>query len=671
MKRRGSRPLKQPGRLRTALLIALVPGILGVLCARWPLAEDLERGALDLLFLVRGDRPSPPGVCVVAIDAASYDALGVAGTDPWPRALHAELLNVLKRAGARAVAFDVLFDEPRDPEQDAALERALAETGFAVLGATVEQVYDPRFHQAQRIEPWAPFAAAAAANGEVNLPPDRDGVIRSTWLYHTDRPSLALAAYETATGDSSLRETRTRLIDYYGPPRTIPTISFYQALDPDRYLPRGFFRDRIVFVGLSQASASGPSAKDAFMTPFRGGAGETTFGVEIHATIAGNLLEERRIDLMPRAGEDLLLLMLPLTATFAFMALRPVAGGLTLLGIEVLPWVGAYLAFTRGGLWVPVVIPAAFQLPVAYGASLLWYYLTTVRERERIRRAFSFYLSPDMIDLVTANPESLDLGGEEIDATAVMTDLQGFTALAENMTPREAVALLNTYFTEITASVFETGGTLIKFIGDAVFAIWGAPVRIEDHATRACLAAIAMAKVGSRPGTDARIRGLVTRIAVHTGPMVVGNLGSTQRFDYTAIGDSVNLVSRLEGLNKAFGTTVLASDATIAATDGRFITRPLGRARVVGRSEPVEIHELLGVRGEDVRPDERALKAFAGALAHFVAGRFDDAEAGFREAGALAGSTDGPSRFYLGLVDRFRSAPPRPGWDGVIAFESK
>ncbi len=663
---RGKRPVK-PRKVRTAFLIALLPGLLGIVLSRYPPAENLERGALDQLFALRGERPPQQRVCVIALDLKSYSVLGLDEASPWPRSLHARLIRTLKREGASVVAFDILFDEPRDPSQDAELEAAIRESGNVVLGATVERTADPRAIEVHLVEPWQPFKDGAAATGEVTFATDRDGRIRSTWLMHDDTPSLALAAYETATGDRSKRSTEGRLIDYYGRARTIPTLSYYQALDPGQYLPPGYFKDRLVFVGISEGTASGPAAKDAYLTPYSERNGDLTYGVEIHATVTANLLERRRIDLLPPSGEGALLLVLPLFAAFTFMVLGPLAGGVAFVVLELVPIATGALAFSKFHLWIPVAIPTVFQLPVAYAMSLTWYYLTTRRERERIRRAFSFYLSPEMIQRVTANPDELNLGGQEIVATAVMTDLKGFTTISESQTAPETAAMLNAYFSDITAHIFATKGTLIKFIGDAVFAIWGAPLRMDDHATQACLAALAMARTVRRgEGPE-----LITRIGVHTGPMLVGNLGSAQRFDYTAIGDAVNLASRLEGLNKPLGTTALVSGAALAATDGRFVTRPLGLARVVGRQEPVEIHELVGLRGESTRPGAEAIDAFRRGLEAFAARRWDDAEAAFRHVIEACGGKDAASAFYLSVVDRHRAAPPPEGWYGVVTFESK
>ncbi len=661
-------------RARAAILLALAPGLVGVALIRWPPAEGLERAGLDLLFQWRGARPAPRGVCVVAIDDESYRVFDADRKQSWPRALHAQLLRSLARAGAKAVAFDVEFVDPGDPEQDEALRSALADTRIAVIGSSVEQVEDSLFNEARQIEPWEPFAKAAAAVAEVNLPTDRDGVIRSAWLAPNGRPGLALAAYEVATGDRSLRESGSRFIDYYGPARIgIKTVSFYQALDPEQYLPRDFFKGKIVFVGLSNPTAAGPAPKDAYRTPFTGGRGETTYGVEIHATVAANLLDGRRFDLLPPALEMGMLVLLPIAALLVFVWLDPRLGAVALLALAAVPWTVAYPAFTRMNLWVPAVIPSAIQLPLAYTVSVIWYYLTTVRERERVKRAFALYLSPDAARQIAEDPSALNLGGEEIVATAMFTDIVGFTTVAESMTAEETAAMLNRYFSEATRHVFATGGTLVKYIGDAVFAIWGAPVRVANHAERACRTALALARMDAERGlADDPARRLRTRIGVHTGPMLVGNLGSSQRFDYTAIGDAVNLASRIEGLNKLFGTGAIVSGEALAAAGAGFVARRIGRVRVVGRSEPVALFELVAAPEEESagahRPD---LAAFEAALAAFERGAFDRAADGFRDVLVRRGGSDGPSSYYLRLCERLASEGVEPGWSGVVVADRK
>lgn len=664
-------------KLRAVLLLGLLVGAAGVLLAHWPVAESLELSGLDLLFHLRGTRPPPSGISVVALDEDSLLLKEcMEGQDPvrekcvrrdvpWPRTVHADLVRLLAREGARVVAFDVLFDTAQAEEADRDFAAALEEAGNVVLGSSVDVTVDPRFRMSQTKEPIPLLVKAAAAVGDVGFPTERDGVMRRTWLMRGDRPSLALAAYEAATKERPERRTGQRWIDYYGPGRTVPTVSYYQALEPEQYLPPGYFKDKVVFVGLSQPAAAGPAPKDAFATPFGSPDNPLTYGVEIHATVAGNLLEGRRIDLLPPVVEALVLLLLPLAAVASFLALRPVLGVGALFGLELLVWAGAYVAFTKASLWTPLIIPAVVQLPAAYVASLIWYYLTTVRERERIRRAFNFYLSPEMIAKIVADPSSLNLGGEEIVATALFTDVKGFTTIAESMPAPETAGLLNAYFSRITTYIFDQGGTLIKFIGDAVFAIWGAPLRMEDHAARACEAALAIAEGQAREQ-------FITRIGVHTGPMLIGNLGSEQRFDYTAIGDAVNFAARLEGLNKHFGTRALTSRATLSMTGDAFLVRPLGSVRVVGKLEPIEIFELVGRRGGTPSLDPRVLERFGQALEAFRSRDFEKAAEGFREAALLCGEGgDGASELYLRESLRWRAEPPPEDWDGSITFETK
>ncbi len=658
-------------KVRAAALLSLIPGAVGAALLAWPPSAVLESSGLDILFLLRGPRPAAERICVVAIDDDSYRVRGIDPAGTWPRGLHGELVRTLKREGAKSVAFDVLFEGEGDPVQDLEFENGLIEAGNVVLGTTVEQVEDPRFRQMIRIEPAEPFAQAAAALGDVSLMEDRDGVIRSAWLMHGERPSLAQAAYETATGDRSTREAGERVIDYYGPARTMRTVSLYQALAPSEHLPPGFFRDKIVFVGASLVAAAGPAeAKDSFRTPYRGGRSGNTFGVEIHATVAANLLEDRRIVPSPLWASALLLLGLPAAAMVAFMWLRPLAGAGALLAFMAFPWALAGVAFAREGLWLPVIIPSFIQLPLTWVVSVVWYYMTTVRERERIRRAFAFYLSPGMIRRITESPGELNLGGEEIVGTAMFTDIKGFTTIAEGMSAPETAALLNEYFSEATGSVFETGGTLIKYIGDAIFAIWGAPLKMEDHAMAACRAALGLARLQERL-RDRPAGRLTTRIGVHTGPMLVGNLGSSQRFDYTAIGDTINLAARLEGINKRFGTIALASADTVVAADGTLLTRLVGHVQVAGRAKPVAVHELLGMHGDPVRIPPAVVARFHQGLEAYRGRRFPEASECFEEVRRACGGSDGPSELYLDLIARHDGQPLPADWDGVIALTEK
>jgi adenylate cyclase len=349
---------------------------LGVVLLYWSSAANLENNGLDLLFLVRGPRPPPTEVCVVALDDTSYYVLKLANPktnkERWPRGLHAEQIRSLKREGARAVAFDVLFtDASADPEQDAAFAQAVEGSGNVVLGSSLEIIEDSLSRQAKLLAPYAPFAKAAAAVGDVNLPADTDGVIRSVWPAREGQPGLALAAYELATGDTARRSPEARQLDYYGPSRTIKTVSIYQALDPNQYLPPGFFNGKLVFVGSSMDVEPGLVRGDSFRTPFDGWHESPTFGVEVHATIAANLIEQREIKPLDHRSELAMLLVLPIPILFV----RPLVGAVVFIGLEALLWITAYLAFAGDGTWMPLIIPAVVQLPLAYLVTLVRAYL--------------------------------------------------------------------------------------------------------------------------------------------------------------------------------------------------------------------------------------------------------------------------------------------------------
>jgi serine/threonine protein kinase len=333
-----------------------------------PSRRQLELKYYDfLLSNVRGSLAPPADLAIVAIDDDSYQIIGRDRTLAWPRGLHAELIRTLKREGARAVAFDVVFaDRGADPAQDAALAKALTEAGNVVLGSSVEITEDPRVRQAQVLDPYEPFKQAAAAVADVNLPVDSDGVIRYAELAREGRSSLALAAYEVATGDRSMRGESGRLIAFSGPARTVPTVSVYQALDPSRYLPPGFFRGKIVFVGVSRGAAPGHAEIDAFLTPFHG----QTFGVEIHANILDSLRRGNWI--VPCGSPEEWIVFIAMAAAAFGLGLAPwslrtrvfASAGLV-LGYGVL---GA-VAFISFRYWLPMIGPVAITL-LACGVGL-------------------------------------------------------------------------------------------------------------------------------------------------------------------------------------------------------------------------------------------------------------------------------------------------------------
>lgn len=432
------------------------------------------------------------------------------------------------------------------------------------------------------------------------------------------------------------------------------------------HLARGTFHGKIVLVSALAAGLS-----DLRATPFS----PVTPGVEIHANILDSLLAGRFL----RAPSALpaFLLILVCACAVAVAAYRPRFSRSVPLAVAAAGGFagGTWTAFAHG--WVlPLVQPLA-AMALAYGGVLLARAVATERERRRVRGAFGHYLAPAVLEEVLRAPDKLRLGGERRNMTVLFSDLAGFTTLAEQLPPEEIGGLLNGHLDRMAACVAQTGGTLDKFIGDAVMAEWNAPLAQPDHAARACETALAMLEATDRCVQDWRTvcgSELAIRIGINSGDMVVGNMGSRQVFDYTVIGNEVNTASRLEPLNKAFGTRILVSGATRraaeAARPGRFAFRTLGRAMPKGRAEPLDIHELAGWM-EDLDEAGRArLADFGKAVELYLARRFAEALPRFRAVHAAHPADAAAALFAARCEDYLAHAPPAH-WDGAHVQEEK
>jgi adenylate cyclase len=286
---------------------------------------------------------------------------------------------------------------------------------------------------------------------------------------------------------------------------------------------------------------------------------------------------------------------------------------------------------------------------------------------------FSHYMSETLIHDLLKHPEKLRLGGERRNLTVFFSDLAGFTSLSEQLTPEEVVTLLNRYLTAMTDIILAGGGLIDKYEGDAIMALWGAPLPQEDHAARACLAAIENQRRLADLRREFEASGLppvYSRIGINTGEMIIGNMGSSQRFDFTVIGDSVNLASRLEGANKTYGTRVIISEDTYRQAAARVEARELDLLRVKGKEVPVRIYELLAPKGElDGRMGE-VRDLFTEGLARYRRQEWAEAIRAFQQALELV-PEDGPSKVFIERCRRFMEAPPPPSWDGVYRLTSK
>ncbi len=648
----------------------VVAGLLGVALVFWPTWHDEERRLFDKLAVLTAPGEADLPITLVAIDDES---LGALGQWPWPRGTHANLLAKLKDAGVAIAAFDVVFAEnDRDPVQDAAFAKAIRDFGGPVVLAASQEFRDTRYaRQWVRVDPTPNLQAAGALTGLASVTLDTDGVLRKV---PTSQGAFWLAivtAFDKAHPGvvKNLSVTESDRIRYLGPPQTFTTIPYHRLLDPEKLLSpnwRDVLRDNIVIVGRVTTTAVELNLveSDMFRTPFTQATGLYTPGAEVQATIVHNMITASRIREADATHALLLVLTVTALSWFAMRSWSPLRSSVATVGlvglVGALAW--SLLQFQR--VWLPAGAGGATAI-LAFVLEGLRSYLGEQARRAEIRRAFATYVSPALVDEIIANPDALKLGGDRRDITILFTDLAGFTSLAEKLPAEEVAALLNRHLSEMTDIVIAHGGTVDKFIGDAVMAFWGAPIADPEQSRHALEAAVAMQAATARFGAQLAKEGgpeIRMRVGLHRGECIVGNLGGNARFEYTAIGDAVNLASRLEGANNAYGTGILASDAVVDAVAGVIAVRPVDVVRVKGRSQPVSLYTPCD--------DAKLAASTAAALAHFRSGRWDDAAASYR---AIANDwpDDPVARVFIARLEAWRESGWPADWDGVVTLASK
>jgi adenylate cyclase len=580
------------------LVIGLACGLAAVLLSLTPAVEIVELKTYDLLHVLRSSSPAPDSILLVAIDEASFAEFGLQW--PWPRSLHGRLATALSGAGATAVGFDILFPEPSRPEEDRAFAEALGAVGNVVLASEVSTSEGRHFEQKMMVEP-IPALKRHVRTGIVSLPLDRDYVVRRMPRRAAPEGLFSEALVATAGRPVAMIPEGTYIF-YTSPPNSYLTVSYYQALEPDRYLPKEIFKGKIVIVGKTTTASVEPEkgAVDYFATPFlllASAKNRLMSGIEVHANMVQNLLAGKFVVRMGSAERAALVLLIGTLAGLLQLRWRPFLSAVftaaACLGLAA----AALVLFDRYGYWVPVfsfILPLGFSYAV-FGADA---YLHAERKKREIRRAFSHYLSPSVLEAVLADPDGLKLGGAKVEATVLFSDIAGFTAISEQNTPEVVSRLLNRYMTEMTRTIMQHNGTIDKFIGDAIMAFWGAPVPDPEHAMNACRAAVAMRERLVPLNRELRGHGLPEvsfRIGINTGEVIAGNMGSEELFDYTVIGDTVNLASRLEVANKQFGTDILISRFVYDKVKDRIEARTLGKISVKGKAEAIEVCALLAV----------------------------------------------------------------------------
>lgn len=592
-------PKRPPGQgpsNRRLGLATIAAGVLIVLLALSTTApwRLLEARAFDVLSTLRPPPLPDDGPVIVAVDEPSLAELAIQW--PWPRDLHARLVQAVRAAGAKATGLDIIFADPTRPDADAALAAALGPD--VVLAADETLIETPHADQLIRVEPLPALTASGARSGVATISLDGDGALRRMPGYPDSfaRQLLRLTGSDPPAGGGGL-------LQVFGPARTYPTVSYYQALDPEAFLPEGFFRGRVVIVGLSLQNAPTVEAggADAYATPYTLLSGRLTSGAELQATMFDNL---RTGLLIAPASEALRLAVIVLAALLAAITVWRGTGWRTVVAAVAATLAiaaGSWMLLAEARLYVAPVGPALAFALVAAGQGARDY-AAERRQRREITRAFRQYLSPVLVERLASDPGLLRLGGERRTLSILFTDVRGFTTIAEGMKddPERLTTLVNRLLNPLSRVVLEHGGTIDKYIGDCVMAFWNAPLDEPDHAARAVQAALAMVDAlaalnselaaETKPGEAPVVLGI--GIGINTGECIVGNMGSDLRFDYSAIGDAVNLASRLEGKTRDYDVPIIIGPETARLIAGRFVVTELDRVAVKGRDEMLQIYAV-------------------------------------------------------------------------------
>ncbi len=701
---------------RPRAVLAAILALLGAFCLlarRSELVRSVELKTYDWRFRRFSDpREAGKDIVLLLLDQQSLDQFEKDDVYwPWPRSMYNAVLEFCKAGGARAVVFDALFTSrsPYGASEDPAFAAGLKAAGTVVMamemGAPQPRRGTPppaRF----ALEAAGSLSGAAVLRRSVRLPmpvilgavpmladtaaaPDPDGVFRRVSLvsemggryYPTLAAAAVLAAGNAKTaslegGVLNLGGRRVPLTDgamlirFHGPQpflsyplgRVIQAWQNIMEGQPAGLAPAAV-KGKIVMIGYSA-----PGLMDARPSPFS----SLTPGTAIVAAAADNILNGDFIRPASGAAAALLILVALLGAAAISRLLEDIR--LSLLGVALLSAglaLSAILAFTRG-VWLDMAAPQ-LSLWLGFAAAAAFGYATEGRQKRQIHRAFSHYLAPEVVDEIAADPEKLALGGERRELTCYFSDLENFTTISEGLTPERLASLMNRSLGVMTETILESKGTLDKYIGDAIMAFWGAPMPRPDHALTACRVALenqARLAVLRRQLEAEGYPPVRTRIGLNSGPASVGNMGTARRFSYTALGDNVNLASRLEGANKAYGTYILISESTRQQAGDGIETRELDLIKVKGKTRPVRVFELLGLKGGAAPRVLEEARRFEAALALLRARRWAEAAEAF-EALRRERPDDHAAELYILRLKAFKDAPPPADWDGSFALTEK
>lgn len=612
-------------------------------------------------------------ICFIAIDQESINqALVVNGWSwPWPREAYAQIIDFLALGDAKGILMDVLFTEPSvyGKEDDKILADACRKSGRVVQAQL--------FSKGKNLIPVEPVKSSCAFLGNINGTADTDGIIRSTNLSFNLNgeiiPSLGICPLVLSNQLSIEQLNQSFLLHYKGDINRYPHYSAWEIIESYNFIKKGDipyiepenFKDSYVFL-LFYA----PGLYDVCATPVS----KTYPGGGVHITALDNYLNQDYIRKLPSTVTVLFIFAFIILAYFLvynvekrfFKISNFIIFPLIIFILLIYVLVSYFLMIKN--IFIEVIPPATGFI-LSFISTILLNYSLEGRQKRFIYSAFSQYLSPKLIDKLIENPELLKLGGEKKHMTIMFSDIQSFTTLSESMKPEQLTAMLNEYLSEMSRIIIESGGTIDKYIGDAIVAFWNAPTEIKNHAAIAVSACLKYQKRLYKLNEKFRIKygnEIFARIGLNTGDAVVGNMGSDLRFDYSMFGDSVNTASRLEGVNKLFGTYFICSEQTKTEAEAYLkdiYWQKIGKIIVVGKTVPIEIYEPISI--DDYLANKENYDLFSKGIDYFYNGNFNSANEIFNKVSCYYM----PAYKYIDKCNYFIENPEL--WTGILVANSK
>lgn len=706
------------------MIIALSTFILSLIVSLTQQAQKTELSIRDYLFEIRGPLSVENSPIVLVAISESADS-EIPEKWPWPTSVHAKLVHNLNQAGARAILFDVLFSQGDsfNPQNDTLFAQAIAKYGNVVLAGDVEKSVVSGKESYNPIFP-LPILREANPNpmGFVSTFPYLDGFVRTYNVGRkyqgTDYFMLGLEGIRIFEGidnadidkfDSNSQSDyfkfgkhnikwdnlNTFIINYYGPEALFPTISYEEVIDDAEYttvfeeelgdvnafidpdighLQAGTFKDKIVIVG-----ATMPTLQDFHATPFAS-QDLPRPGFEIHAHAIQTILDGNYISKQGAWAKFLVMFLFSFLIAFIN---RSFGTGWS-FGVSAVSMIGYYgisiLLFLNAQIFIHVS-SAIIAIFLSQVGTVGYEFFNEQKEKRRIKGMFASYVSPTLVEQMIDSGEEPKLGGEDSYITAFFSDIVSFSTFSEELEPKQLVTLINEYLTAMTEIINEQGGTLDKFIGDAIVAFYGAPLAIPDHALRACVSSQLMEKQlaelrekWKKDNWPEIVWKMQHRMGMNTGDMVTGNMGSERRFNYTMMGDNVNLAARCESGAKQYNVFTMITEATKLEAEKNgddCLFRLLDTIVVKGRSKPVTMFEIANLRADASQQMFDCIGLYEQGMGYYFNQDWNKAINYFEQALPLEAHLKNPSQIFIERCRLMKENPPAEDWNGVFVMTSK